>query len=186
LTIQPSPASHGVIDGADFMAVERHLAASRRSVLRAPRPHGLMPNWPGFEDLAPHRAASLGRDVNLEAVFAGVAGAGDARRRARNFAIVKVIADRARSTWSASATFPAPAALDRRSAHSALAKSTSRRSGCARDVLEILLLIRRVHAQEERIVGHLVHQNVVDETAVFVEQARIVRLADLQPRPRWW
>ena len=50
------------------------------------------------------------------------------------------------------------------------------------DVLVILVLIGRVHAQEEMIVGDLVDQDVVDETAVLVEQPGIVRLADLQLR----
>jgi hypothetical protein len=48
------------------------------------------------------------------------------------------------------------------------------------DVLEILILIGGVDAEEVVILGHLVHQDVVHKTAVLVEQARVVRLADLQ------
>ena len=55
------------------------------------------------------------------------------------------------------------------------------------DVLEILFLVRGVDAQEIVVVGHLVHQDVVDEAAVLVEQAGIVRLAGLElARRRWW
>ncbi len=48
------------------------------------------------------------------------------------------------------------------------------------DVLEILVLIRRVDAQEEMIVRDFVDQDVVDESAVLVEQPGIVRLADFE------
>jgi hypothetical protein len=47
------------------------------------------------------------------------------------------------------------------------------------DVLEILLLVGGVDAQEEMVVGHFVDQDVVHEPAVLVEQAGIMRLADL-------
>ncbi len=47
------------------------------------------------------------------------------------------------------------------------------------DVLEILLLIGRVDAEEDMIVGDLVDQDVVDEAAVLVEQPGVVRLADV-------
>ena len=49
-----------------------------------------------------------------------------------------------------------------------------------RDVLEILILIGSVDAQEVVIVGDFVHQDVVDETAVLVEQAGVVGLAEFQ------
>ena len=48
------------------------------------------------------------------------------------------------------------------------------------DVLEILVLIGGVHAQKIVVVRDLVHQDVVDKTAVLVEQSGIVRLADFQ------
>ena len=50
----------------------------------------------------------------------------------------------------------------------------------AADVLEILLLIRSIHAQEEGIVRHFVDQDVVDETAMLIEQPGILRLPVLQ------
>src|ERR1051326_7230660 len=48
------------------------------------------------------------------------------------------------------------------------------------DVLVILILIRRVDAEEKMIVGDLVHQDIVDEAAVIVEQTRVVRLAKVE------
>ena len=50
------------------------------------------------------------------------------------------------------------------------------------DVLEILLLVGGVHAQEEVVVRHLVYQDIVHEAAVLVKQAGILRLPDLQFR----
>ena len=51
-------------------------------------------------------------------------------------------------------------------------------------MLEILILIGSVHTDEERIVSNLVYQDVVDESAVFVQQARILSLPVLQLRHR--
>ena len=51
---------------------------------------------------------------------------------------------------------------------------------CAADVLEILFLVGGVHAQEVVVVGHLVHQDVVHEAAVLVEQPGVVRLPGLE------
>jgi hypothetical protein len=48
------------------------------------------------------------------------------------------------------------------------------------DVLEILLLVGGVDAQEVVVLGDLVDQDVVHEAAVLVEQPGVVRLADLQ------
>ena len=48
------------------------------------------------------------------------------------------------------------------------------------DVLEILLLVGGVDAQEIVVVGDFVDQHVVDESAVLVEQARILDLAGLE------
>ncbi len=57
----------------------------------------------------------------------------------------------------------------------------------AADVLEILLLVGGVDAKEEVIVRHLVHQDVVHESAVLIEQAGVLRLADVQfAMLRWW
>ena len=38
-------------------------------------------------------------------------------------------------------------------------------------MLKILLLVRGVHTQEKMIVRNLVDQNIVDKSAMFVEQA---------------
>ena len=48
------------------------------------------------------------------------------------------------------------------------------------DVLEILLLVGGVDAQEIVVVRHFVYQDVVHEAAVLVKQAGIMRLADLE------
>ena len=48
------------------------------------------------------------------------------------------------------------------------------------DVLEILLLVGGVDAQEVVVLGDLVDQDIVHEPAVLVEQPGVVRLAGLQ------
>ena len=50
------------------------------------------------------------------------------------------------------------------------------------DVLEILLLVRGVDAEEEGIVRHFVDQDIVHEAAVFIKQAGVLRLPVLQFR----
>ncbi len=50
------------------------------------------------------------------------------------------------------------------------------------DVLVILVLIRRVDAQEIMIVRDFVDQDVVDESAVFIQQRRVLGLPVLQLR----
>ena len=80
-------------------------------------------------------------------------------------------------------------ALDRRAARSGRWRIPPRASNrfCARDVLEVLFLVGGVDAEEVMIVRDLVHQDVVDEAAVLVEQPGILRLPDLQfGDARWW
>ena len=48
------------------------------------------------------------------------------------------------------------------------------------DMLEILLLIGGVHADEYVVIGDFVDQDVVYKTAVLVEQSGILRLANLK------
>src|ERR1700733_6731950 len=50
----------------------------------------------------------------------------------------------------------------------------------ARYVLVVLLLIGRIDTQEIMVACDLVHQNVVNESAVFVQQAGIMSLTGLQ------
>ena len=49
-------------------------------------------------------------------------------------------------------------------------------------MLEVLLLIRGVDADEDMVVGDLVDQDVVNESAVIVEQAGVLRLTLLEAR----
>ena len=75
------PAEVGLERGGgvvDVVAVERHLRLEAQRVARAEaaRLHA------GVDELAQDARRVLGRDVDLEAVLAGVAGARDDRRRA--------------------------------------------------------------------------------------------------------
>ena len=54
-------------------------------------------------------------------------------------------------------------------------------------MLEILVLIGGVDAEEVVVVGDFVNQDVVDEAAVIVEQAGVVGLAESSASGRrWW
>ena len=44
------------------------------------------------------------------------------------------------------------------------------------NVFEILVLIGGVHAEEKRIVGYLVDEDVVHESSVLIQQTGIMRL----------
>ena len=136
------------------------------------------------------RSARSAGDVDFESVFARIAGASDARPDAVHFAVREpVVSESARAACaSASAGSAAPSAPGsaicayRSQANSTVAFMPVHQV----DVVEILLLVRCVHADEEVIVIHFVDQDVVDESAVIVEQSRIVRLADFQLRQRCW
>ena len=69
--------------GVDLVPVERHLGFQAQRVARA-QAAGLDAEFrAGLENLVPEARRLRGRDVDFESVFAGVAGARDARRHCR-------------------------------------------------------------------------------------------------------
>ncbi len=52
--------------------------------------------------------------------------------------------------------------------------------GLCADVLEIFFLIGGIHAQEVMLLGDFVHQDVIHEATVRIEQARVLRLAGFE------
>ena len=141
------------------MAVERHLGFQAQCVARAKTAGANTELLAGIEHSAPHALGLLGRDVDLEAVFAGVAGASDARRTPRP--------PRRRRT-SNSGWRPDPRGVSFCSVASAfgpwmaswayrsLANSTFGDRAVHRgDVVEILLLVGGVHAQEVMVADRL-------------------------------
>src|SRR5579885_1030339 len=171
-------------DGSvDFVAVERHFGFEPECVARAEAARADAEFLAGAQDLVPNPLGFGGRDVELEAVLAGRAGAGDARGDAAGF------------TGGEPGVFDG-GEIDRR--------QRLQRGACARaldgelrvavggeldggreavmcaDVLEILFLIAGVDAEEEVIVRDLVDEDVVDEAAVLVEKAGVVGLAGFE------
>ena len=153
-------------------------------MLRAPRPARLDAELPArVQDFVPDALGLLGRDVDFETVLAGVAGARDAGGRAGDFAVGEVvILDRReigagqllQSRWRLGP-------LNRQLRVTIACKLHFGVSLVQRgDVLEILILIGGVDAEEVVIVGHFVDQDVVDESAVLVQQAGVMRLPDFQ------
>ena len=69
------------------MAVERHLGFQAQRVARAQAARFDAEFRARLQDLVPDPHGLAGRDVDLEAVLAGVAGASDARRDADNLAV---------------------------------------------------------------------------------------------------
>ena len=69
----------------DLMPVERHFRFKTQRVARAQARRFYAEFLARREDLIPDPRGFVGRDVDLEAVLAGVAGARDARRSAGNY-----------------------------------------------------------------------------------------------------
>ena len=105
-TTQPSPAWSGVIPGPSSWPWSGSPASSR-SVSRAPSPAG---RDPGVEQRPPHRRRRRAGHVQLDAVLAGVAGAGDpaARRRRTRAARTAKRGDRAPRRARPRPAAPAP------------------------------------------------------------------------------
>ena len=116
------------------------------------------------------RDGVFGRDVNFPAVFAGVAGAGDARGHSREMTVDEMVTLDGRQVNVGEFLYDAGG---ERSLHGELGEA---RSGIfdggvetivGDDVFVILILIGGVDAQEIVFVGDFVDQDVVDESAVF-------------------
>ena len=128
-----------------------------------------------------------GRNVYFKAVLAGVAGAGNPRRHAGDGSVLEpVIADG--GEFHGRELFES--AQRERTLDGDLCVTVARELDLGvelvgrADVLEIFFLVGGVDAKEEVIVSHLVHQDVVDEAAVLIEQPGILRLPDVEPRCR--
>ena len=175
--------------GVDFVAVKRHFGFQTQRVARAQSARLDAEFLAGLQDFVPQALGFGGRHVDFVAVLAGIAGVRDARRRARDFAVGEPVIVDARRDPRASVSAAWRARWDPgwRSARSrSLAKSTSASKRLLRaDVLEILLLIGGVDAQEIVVVGDFVDQNVVDESAVLVKQPGVVRLAPSSSLAAW-
>ena len=145
-----------------------------------------MPNsWPASRISCHRRGAFRGGNVDLVAVFAGVARARDARRRAGDRAIDEpVVANGGEIRCGELLQSRARVRTLNGDLRVIVARQAHRgvEAIVRADVLVIFFLVGRVHAQEIMIVGDLVDQHVVDESAVFVEQAGVLDLARLKPR----
>ena len=167
------------------MAVERHGRLHAQSVASAQAAGDDFRARPGRQDFVPQAHGVFGRDVDFPAVFAGVAGAGDARGRAGEMTVDEMVTLDRRQVNVGEFLYDAGG---ERSLDGELGEA---RAGVfdggvetivGDDVFVILILIGGVDAQEVVIVGDFVDQDVVDETAVSIEQRRILGLAELEFR----
>ena len=124
-----------------------------------------------------------GGDINLETVLAGVPGVRDARGRGAHLAIHEpIVADggevHGRQFLHGVSRL---GALDGKLGVTAAREIHARVKAVERaDVLEIFLLVGGVDTKEVMVLGDLVDQDVVHESAVRIEQPGVLRLADFQ------
>src|SRR5579883_40610 len=167
----------------DLVAVERHFGFEPEGVARAETARADAELLAGAQNLVPYAFGFGGRDIELEAVLAGIAGAGDAGGDAAGFAIGEpVVFD--------GGEVDGRQLLQRGAGAGALDGELrvaigGELDGCVEaivraDVLEVLVLIAGVDAEEEVIAGDLVDEDVVDEAAVLVEEAGVVGLSGFE------
>ena len=123
-------------------------------------------------------------EINLKAVFPGIAGAGDESFHAVHGAAGKVIvADSGqRHGRQRRKDFERARALDGQlGILLAGVLRFGRKAIVLENIGEILILIARVHAQKEMTRGKAVHQDIVHKSAVIGEQSGILNLAVHEP-----
>ncbi len=173
------------------MAIQRHLGFQAQRVARAQAAGLDAELYAGVQDFVPQAGSFRRRDVDFVAIFAGVAGAGDAGRSAGDHRRRRTSNSGWRTRSAVGQFLQSGARVGALDGDLRITSLDSRTSAskrlCAHDVLEVLLLVGGVDAQEIVVVGDFVDQDVVDESAVFVEQAGVLDLAGFQPRwRRWW
>ena len=185
LTTRPRLASNGFVSRSSSLPYSG-MPASSRSVSRAPSPHGRSPcRLAGGRDAPPTPRGARSRIAEeLEAVLAGVAGAGDEARDAGHRPLGGVVVaervevdigqagqDRCRAR--------APAARRARSRRCG-PRARRPKSAPPMQVGELLdhgLAVRGVADDQNRSVAEPVDDEVVDDAAVGLAQHRVLRLA---------
>ena len=143
-------------------------------MLRAPRPHGLIPNSsPAASKLLPEARGLIRSDVDFESVFAGVAGVSDAGWCAADFAVGEpIVFDGAEV--SLRQLLESGAAFRTLNGYLRVVGAGELHFGIELVVLdymiEVFFLVRGVDAQEPFGIGDFVDQNVVNNAAVIIKQ----------------
>ena len=135
------------------------------------------------EERLPERDDAVGGDVELEAVGAGVARSRDDRVLAGDTALgeAKAPQRREREIRHAREDVLRERALqgEQTDAVAPVLDADRRRvAGVSGDPREVLLDVRRVHAEEEGVLGEAVNRDVVDRAAGLVAQAAVADGAD--------
>ena len=169
------------------MAVERHRRFQPQRVARSQAARPDAEFAARVQDGVPD-PLRLGRiEVDLETVLARVARPCDARRRSGRLGVDEVVIANRRQVDGGelleSRQRPGPLDGDLRVAVAGVIHLRLPAVGVP-DVLVVLLLVRRVHAQEEPVRRDAVHQDVVDEAAVLVKQACVLNRAVREARRR--
>ncbi len=162
------------------------MPASRRSVSRAPSPHGATPAAAS----ACHAAsARVGRHHDLEAVLAGVAGARDEHARPASSgrsaptngfsaALARLACRAAPATPSRARSAPARRSSRDRCAASARGCGARSREELA-EPRDVLVRGARVDDDAEPVLAQEIDDEIVEHAAVRPQQARVERLAGL-------
>ena len=153
---------------------------------RAPSPTGIRPSGaPSASSASKTATMSPAAGVDLEAVGAGVAGARDQGRPPRDLAAREGPAGERRELRRGHAREHArrERTLEREQARlvAAVARAGLRRR-VARDPAPILLDVRRVHADQQRVGREAVEGDVVDDAACLVAEQAVAHAADRERR----
>ena len=150
---------------------------------RAPSPAG---RGAARRSAPPRRsAAPSGREQELDAVLARVAGAADERLgagdRAASPCACAAAARRRRARRRSSAP-RAPGRRASRSRRSRRATSASKPAACSREPGEVALVVGGVGDRQVAVVGQPVGEQVVEDAAVLAAEHRVLGAADLELR----
>ncbi len=123
----------------------------------------------------------LGREEQLEAIFPGVAGAGDPAVDAADLAVGEPVVLQ-RAELCVGERLKNPDGLRSLHRQQTVPVSIVLHRGCCRVVLDdplvVLVLVRGIDHQEEVIFGHAINQQIVGQRSLRIHQAVVVGLPD--------
>ena len=153
---------------------------------RAARPHG---HDAAAQQLLPDGGRVVGREQQLDAVLARVAGAADERLAAEHDAPRGLHARRAAGCRRSARRALARAGPGRRASRTRRRRPRPRTSivaGVLAHPGEVGLVVGGVRDRQEAVAGEAVGEEVVEQPAVLVAEHRVLRAADRHARRRRW
>ena len=167
-----------------FVTVKAHTGLEPQGVAGAEATRDKSVSLAGLQQIVPHFFGVLRREVQFEAILAGVAGSSDEGLHAIDLACQEPIVfqrrDRRAGETLHNAERPGPLHGKLRISL-ACVLHLSVEAAVAVDVVEVLILVAGIHAKQIMAVGNLVHEQVIDKRPRGSHQAGILRLAIDKP-----